>query len=35
MVDVMQDHLDSFKGFMKKYELSYEELLEEWEKGNM
>ncbi len=29
-VDVMEDHLNAFKGFMVKYGLSYEELKREW-----
>jgi LDH2 family malate/lactate/ureidoglycolate dehydrogenase len=32
MVDVMEDHLNAFKGFLEKYELSYDALINEWEK---
>ncbi len=34
MVDVMEDHLNAFKGFLDKYGLSYDALVEEWEKEN-
>ncbi|MBW2369073.1 MAG: Ldh family oxidoreductase, partial [Deltaproteobacteria bacterium] len=30
-VDIMEDHLKAFKGFMEKYGLSYETLEKEWE----
>lgn len=34
MVDVMENHLEAFKGFLEKYGLSFDAIKEEWEKSN-
>lgn len=34
LVDVMEDHLNAFKGFMEKYDLNYDVLVNEWERKN-